>query len=104
MNEVVTWISVAAGIASLFSILRFWMTYSDRITKAEASAKTANDTAQEAKKDAHEAIEKNAILAPSFSLYREQVAREYIHRGVIREGEDRLTTATDRLPNRLDPS
>jgi hypothetical protein len=102
MNEVVTWIGVAAGCASLISILRFWMTYSDRITTAEAAAKAAADTAQEAKKDAHETSEKIAILAASFSLYREQVAREYIHREVMREVEDRLTQAIDRLGVRLD--
>lgn len=102
MNEVVTWVGVAAGCASLVSILRFWMTYSDRITKSEAAAKTATDVAQEAKKDAHEASEKNAILAASFSLYREQVAGNYIHREVMREVEERLTQAIDRLGDRLD--
>jgi biopolymer transport protein ExbB/TolQ len=102
MNEVITWISVAAGVASLLSILRFWMTYSDRITKAEVAAKAAKDIAEEAKKDAHEASEKLAILAASFSLYREQVAKEYIHREVMREVEDRLTAAIDRLGTRFD--
>jgi biopolymer transport protein ExbB/TolQ len=102
MNEAITWASAVVAIGSLLSILKFWTSYSDRTTKSEAAAKTANDIAQEAKKDAHEAFEKVAVLAASFSLYREQVAREYIHREVMREVEDRLTQAIDRLGNRLD--
>jgi hypothetical protein len=35
-------------------------------------------------------------------LYREQIARDYIHREVMREVEDRLTGAIDRLGERLD--
>ena len=102
MNEAITWGAVIVAVGSLLSILRFWSSYSDRITKAESAVKTANDTAQEAKRDAHEAIEKIAVLGAAFSLYREQVAREYIHREVMREVEDRLTVANDRLLTRLD--
>ncbi|WP_156434080.1 hypothetical protein [Bradyrhizobium retamae] len=102
MADVVTWGAVAVAIGSMLSIVTFWTRYSDRVTKAEGAAKTANEIAQEAKKDAHEATEKIALLAASFSLYREQVAREYIHREVMREVEDRLTAAIDRLGARLD--
>jgi biopolymer transport protein ExbB/TolQ len=102
MTDVVTWGAVAIAIGSLLSILKFYGSASDRIAKTEASAKSASETAQEAKKDAHEASEKLAILAASFSLYREQIAREYIHREVMREVEERLTQAIDRLGDRLD--
>lgn len=89
---------IVTGIA----ILTFWMRFSDRITIAEASAEVSKDIAQEAKKDAHDASEKIALLSASFSIYREQVAREYIHREVMREVEERLTQAIDRLGDRLD--
>jgi vacuolar-type H+-ATPase subunit E/Vma4 len=56
----------------------------------------------EAKEDAKEANDKATILSASFSLYREQIAREYIHREVMREVEDRLTQAIERLGDRLD--
>jgi hypothetical protein len=95
MNDAVTWSAIAIAIGSVISIITFWTRYSDRITKA-------HETAEQAKKDAHEATEKLAILSASFSLYREQVAREYIHREVMREIEDRLTQAIDRLGARLD--
>lgn len=102
MTDVVTWGAVVVALGSLLSILKFYGSTSDRITKSEAAAKNANDTAQEAKKDAHETSEKIAILGASFSLYREQIAREYIHREVMREVEERLTQAIDRLGDRLD--
>lgn len=95
MNDAVTWGAIAVAIGSVISIITFWTRYSDRITKA-------HDIAEQAKKEAHDAAEKLAVLAASFSLYREQVAREYIHREVMREIEDRLTQAIDRLGARLD--
>ncbi len=82
---------VVPGLA----ILGFWMTFASRLTSAEATAK-------EAREDAKEANEKATILSAAFSLYREQIAREYIHREVMREVEDRLTAAIERLGDRLD--
>lgn len=102
MNDLVTWAALLAGASALIALLRFWTTYSDRLTKAEAKAATATEIAQEAKKDAFDATEKLAVLTAAFSLYREQVAREYIHREVMREVEDRLTAAIDRLGMRVD--
>lgn len=78
------------------------MKFSDRITVAKAAADKANDLAEDAKKAAHEANEKAGILSTAFSLHREQIAREYIHREVMREVEDRLTAAIERLGDRLD--
>lgn len=73
----------------------FWLTFGGRISTAELKASEADTSA----KDAHEKL---ALLSASFSLYREQVAREYIHREVMREVEDRLTAAIERLGDRLD--
>lgn len=102
MNDIVTWGAIAVAVGSMISIVTFWTRYSDRITKASAKADAAYDIAQEAKKDAHEASEKIALQSISFGLYREQIAREYIHREVMREVEERLTQAIDRLGDRLD--
>jgi hypothetical protein len=84
-----------ALIVPALAILGFWMTLSARLAKAEI-------TASEAKEDAKEANSKATLLSASFSLYREQIAREYIHREVMREVEDRLTQAIERLGDRLD--
>ena len=96
MIEFSQWISVAiALVVPGLAILGFWMSLSSRLTKAEV-------TASEARDDAREANEKATLLSASFALYREQIAREYIHREVMREVEDRLTQAIERLGDRLD--
>ncbi|HWW46314.1 MAG TPA: hypothetical protein VNZ94_00545 [Xanthobacteraceae bacterium] len=95
MNEIVTWSAIVAAIGCVMALAKFWSTYSDRITRAEATAETA-------KTQAHEAGEKVAVMSAAFALYREQVAREYIHREVMREVEDRLTQAIERLGDRFD--
>lgn len=78
------------------------MRFSDRISKAESSANDAAKDATEAQLSARDANDKIAIQTAAFSLYREQIAREYIHREVMREVEDRLTQAIERLGDRLD--
>lgn len=96
MNDIPQWITFgAAMVVPSLAIIGFWMAISSRLTKAEV-------TAEDAKKDAEEASEKATILSAAFSLYREQIAREYIHREVMREVEDRLTAAIERLGDRLD--
>lgn len=90
-------IIVASG-----TIITFWMNFATKIANNKADAKAAMEIAQEAKKDAHEATEKVVLLSASFGLYREQIAREYIHREVMREVEDRLTAAINRLGDRFD--
>ncbi len=87
-----------AGIA----IVTFWMKFATSIANNKSAAEAALNVAQEAKKDAHESSEKAVILSTSFGLYREQIAREYIHREVMREVEERLTSAINRLGDRLD--
>jgi hypothetical protein len=92
------WPAVAAlastgGFAVSFAV--FWLTFGARIGKVETEANAANT-------EAKNALERVARLGTSFSIYREQVARDYIHREVMREVEDRLTAAIDRLGDRLD--
>ena len=86
-------IATVAGFGLAFG--GFWLKFGSRLANAEA-------TSHEAKEDAKEANEKATLLSASFSLYREQIAREYIHREVMREVEDRLTQAIERLGDRLD--
>jgi hypothetical protein len=62
------------------TVLSFWMNFSGRISDAKSAADTAKSVAEDAKKDAHDANEKLTLQSAAFSLYREQVAREYIHR------------------------
>ena len=92
------WPAIAAlastgGFAISFAV--FWLKFGTRIGKAETEAYTANS-------EARDALERVAPLGASFSTYREQIAKDYIHREVMREIEDRLTAAIDRLGDRLD--
>lgn len=77
------------------TVIGFWMRFSDRVTEAETRAQIAKDTA----KDNSERI---ANLNAAFSLYREQVARDYISREMMQEFERRLTSAIDKLGERFD--
>jgi hypothetical protein len=96
MTEIPSWLMISvASIVPALAIIGFWMNLSSRLAIAETIA-------NEAKNDAKEANDKSTLLSASFGLYREQIAREYIHREVMREVEDRLTQAIERLGDRLD--
>jgi len=96
-------LGVIAGLCVAgITVVSFWMGFATKIADAKSAAAKALDIAEEAKKAAHEASEKIALISVSFGLYREQIAREYIHREVMREVEDRLTAAIERLGDRLD--
>jgi uncharacterized protein HemX len=97
--------AVGAGMAAIAAgctILAFWMRFSDRITKADSKAENAAKRADELAKQIDECHGRITTQAAQFAMYREQVAREYIHRESMREVEDRLTQAIDRLGDRLD--
>jgi hypothetical protein len=92
------WPAVAAvastgGFAISFAV--FWLTFGTRIGRAETEASAANSGAKDA-------LDRITRLGTSLSTYREQVARDYIHREVMHEVEDRLAAAIDRLGDRLD--
>lgn len=89
-------ISAVAAIAGFgLAFATFWLTFGARIATAEAKASSAE-------LEAKEASDRTTLLGTSFGLYREQIAREYIHREAMREVEDRLTQAIERLGDRLD--
>lgn len=89
-------ISAVVGIAGFgLAFATFWLTFGGRIATAESKASNADLQAKDA-------MEKVQLLSTAFGLYREQIAREYIHREAMREVEDRLTQAIERLGERLD--
>jgi len=97
---VVAALAAVAGGGATF--LAFWMGLGDRITRADGRSKGAWDAAVEAKREMGEVRQQIATINAQFALYREQIAREYIHREAMREIEDRLTAAIDRVGARLD--
>ena len=72
------------------------------MVKTANTAKSARDEAMDAKKSADGAHEKIGLMQASLALHREQVAREYVDRDVLREMEERLSGSIDRLSNRID--
>lgn len=100
-------IAAIAGVCGFgLSFAGFWFTFGSRLTKAETEAKAAALAATAAnaviKAESDRFNERLILLGTSFSLYREQAAKEYISREVAREMEDRLTAAIDRLGERFD--
>jgi hypothetical protein len=94
--------AACAIIGSGTTVIMFWMRFENRMTIAKAVADDAYQRAVEAKRQADDAHGRVTLLAAEFGLYRENVAREYIHREAMREIEDRLTAAIERLGDRLD--
>jgi len=93
-------LATVGGFAIAFAT--FWMRFGSRIARAEAVADESLKASEQSKRDSQEISNTLAIQTAQFSLYREQIARDYIHREVMREVEDRLTAAIDRLGDRLD--
>lgn len=87
--------AIASGTVAVIAVIGFWINLSDRITKAQSAADAARDEAKAVR-------EASNLLSTSFSLYREQIASEYIHRETMREVENRLTQAIERLGDRFD--
>jgi len=90
------WLVIILGaVVPMVAFIGFWMGLSARLTRGEL-------VAEHALKDAAEANVRIALLEASLSQFREQVAKDYIHRVVMSDVEDRLTAAIDRLGDRLD--
>lgn len=86
---------IVAAITASVVVLTFWLNLSDRISKATASAEAAHSTAKEA------SIRAESIGA-ELARFREQVAREYVSHEALRQLEDRLVGAIERLGDRMD--
>jgi hypothetical protein len=82
-------------IAHLIGVVIFLVRAADRATRAEAAASQLESRI----KNTDERI---TLEVAALSLFREQVARDYVSREAMREMEDRLVNAIDRLGDRLD--
>lgn len=94
--------AACAVIGCGITVLAFWMKFENRLTHSEGAVEQAQKDADAAKKQADDAHNRVTLLAAEFGLYRENIAREYIHRDAMREIEDRLTAAIEKLGDRLD--
>jgi hypothetical protein len=96
-------IATAFGLCTAgVTVVSFWIAFSDRITKAHAHAEAAMTEAKYASRRADEAHVSLMALSGAFSLYREQVAREYVQRDVLEQTENRIMNALTQITLRLD--
>lgn len=86
---------IAAVGGSLLTLLAFWMKLSKDITKAEARADAAYSAAASVEQEAKR-------VAISLAEFKEKVARDYVSHEALRQMEDRLVGAIDRLADRMD--
>lgn len=81
--------------AHLVAVIVFLVRAADRASRAEEAAK-----AFEAK--LKHIDDRVTLAAAALSLFREEVAREYASRETMRELEERVVKAIDRVSDRLD--
>jgi len=79
-----------AGLA----VLGFWLNWSDRLGRAQNKAEAAGQ-------EAHEANERVSTLSAQFSLYREQAVREFVAHTTIADVERRLVQSQAKTEQRL---
>ena len=106
-HEIAVIAAFLAATAAFFTVIGFWTRLSDRITKANSSAEVALQEAVESKqdldalrtetkRDTSEVRVAIAALDGRHSLFREQVAREYVDKDSLREVEARVIAAIEK--------
>lgn len=81
--------------AHLIGVVVFLVRAADRSARAEIAAKDGEARLKQLE-------ERIAIEAAALAHFREQVAREYVSREAMRELEERVVKAIDRVGDRLD--
>lgn len=82
-------------LAHLVGVIVFLVRAADRSTRAE-------DALKEFDRKLKHTDDRLTLEAAALSLFREQVAREYVSREAMRELEERVVKAIDRISDRLD--
>lgn len=86
---------IAAVVAAGLALIGFWMRLSEKVTKAEGRADAAHAVAASAEQEAK-------LNAFALAEFKEKVARDYVSHESMRQMEDRLVGAIDRLADRMD--
>lgn len=94
-------IALSSAVVCGITIITFWMRFSDRITKAQATSDSALQVAAEAEKDVKEANERMTLLSSQFGLYREASIEKFVTHNAITELEKRLVESMARSDQRF---
>jgi len=97
VENVITWGALAIAIGSILSIITFWTRYSDRITKAEGRAASAEAAAQAASLHAAGLQAKVEILQRDFADYREAAALKFVSDKELAQAEQRFTGLVEEI-------
>ncbi len=87
--------TLLAFVAQIVTLIVF-------MVRTANTAKSAHTRAEAAMKRADDAHDRIAVQHGLHSLLREEVARDYVDKRLLRETETRFTNAIDRLSDRID--
>lgn len=104
MNDVLTWGAMIVAGGSIVAVISFWMNLGKGQGEFGAKITSLERDLADSKSIGLAAHAKIATLEASFGLYRERVAAEYVSRQTLREVEDRISGAIEKLGDRLDRS
>lgn len=82
-------------LAHLVGVVVFLTRAADRAMRAEEAAQSMGTRLKQVE-------ERIALETAALALFREQVAREYVSREAMRELEERVVKAIDRVGDRID--
>lgn len=108
IDNVIGW--AAGAVTAVVTVISFWMTLSSRITKAQESAKAAENRATSAEIMANAAIAKCELLARDFNMEAKDTgsrlsAMDAVLQATTKsltQAEGRLAKSIDDLGNKMD--
>lgn len=96
---VISWDLNTATLLALLTNLVLLVVFA---VKTQQRAHSAYERAAGAQKTADEAHVAIGVLSSSLAMYREQVAEKYVDKNSLREMEERLTRAIEKVGERVD--
>lgn len=104
VQDFITWGALITALGSVGGLVTFWVNRGRAEGAAEARLVAGEAATADSKRIALEAHAKVALLESAFGIYRERIAAEYVSRLTLREVEDRISGAIEKLGDRLDRS
>lgn len=104
VGDFLTWGALIAALGSATGLITFWVNRGRAEGAAEQRLASAEAATVDSKRIALDAHAKVALLESAFGIYRERIAAEYVSRQTLREVEDRISGAIEKLGDRIDRS
>lgn len=104
VNDVLTWGAMIVAGGSIVAVISFWMNLGKGQGEFGAKITSLERDLADSKSIGLAAHSKISLLESAFGVYRERIAQEYVSRQTLREVEDRISGAIEKLGDRLDRS